>query len=241
MGPNGLFRQKPFPSNVYHKPAFGEECNSQPSHIEGSMKNLISIVSLSLLGAFSSASQAANVVDNNTVTILNSSSVAFGGYGQASALDNSFSSDFASASLGIATHLDFDFGTALTFSQIQYTDRTSSGGVNNNFAFGIYDYVTKYQYIFSNDASFSNVVGAVVKQVTVPSVQDLANFTHIDSVPGITAQYVRWQVLATNGVNPGAANFQFAAAPVPEPETYVMLLAGLGLMVGVARSRKQKQ
>lgn len=30
------------------------------------------------------------------------------------------------------------------------------------------------------------------------------------------------------------------AAPVPEPETYAMLLAGLGLMGGIARRRKQK-
>jgi len=35
-------------------------------------------------------------------------------------------------------------------------------------------------------------------------------------------------------------DFAVTAAPVPEPESYAMLLAGLGLMGGIARRRKQK-
>lgn len=38
----------------------------------------------------------------------------------------------------------------------------------------------------------------------------------------------------------GAARADNFAAAVPEPETYAMLIAGLGLMGGIARRRKQK-
>jgi len=43
-----------------------------------------------------------------------------------------------------------------------------------------------------------------------------------------------------NGLHPFAAGNVQLAQPVPEPETYAMLLAGLGLIGGIARHRKQK-
>jgi hypothetical protein len=36
-------------------------------------------------------------------------------------------------------------------------------------------------------------------------------------------------------------NLRVSVTPVPEPETYAMLLAGLGLMGGIARRRKDKR
>lgn len=50
----------------------------------------------------------------------------------------------------------------------------------------------------------------------------------------------------TNGTNSwwfglaGLRATEAAVSPVPEPETYAMLLAGLGLMAGVARRRKKQ-
>jgi hypothetical protein len=44
----------------------------------------------------------------------------------------------------------------------------------------------------------------------------------------------------TSGPNASGVYYALSMAPVPEPETYAMLLAGLGLMGGIAR-RKQKQ
>lgn len=38
-----------------------------------------------------------------------------------------------------------------------------------------------------------------------------------------------------------SSDVQFWAAPVPEPETYAMMLAGLGLIGGIARRKKQLQ
>ncbi len=43
------------------------------------------------------------------------------------------------------------------------------------------------------------------------------------------------------GYTSGGASINFSPlTPVPEPETYAMLLAGLGLIGGIARRRKQK-
>ena len=41
-----------------------------------------------------------------------------------------------------------------------------------------------------------------------------------------------------NGYQMNGYIVEYSAAPVPEPETYAMLLAGLGLMGGIARRRK---
>src|SRR6478609_6571627 len=81
----------------------------------------------------------ADIIDNSTVTILGSSSAAFSGYGQSNALDTGsdrLSTDFASLGEGNTTHLDFNFGQAVSFTSILFTDRTSSGGNNGSNAFG---------------------------------------------------------------------------------------------------------
>ena len=63
-----------------------------------------------------------------------------------------------------------------------------------------------------------------------------AGFTSIATIPSITAQYVEWQVVTTNGANPGASNFSFYVTP--EPASLVvwgLVIAGCFVM---ARRRK---
>jgi opacity protein-like surface antigen len=57
----------------------------------------------------------------------------------------------------------------------------------------------------------------------------LSNF---QVAPGAWSTYFNASEISISGVA--------AVSPVPEPETYAMLLAGLGLMGGMARRRKQK-
>jgi len=61
------------------------------------------------------------------------------------------------------------------------------------------------------------------------NVITLSNF---QVAPGPWSTYFNASEISISGVA--------AVSPVPEPETYAMLLAGLGLMGGMARRRKQK-
>ena len=198
---------------------------------------LLSVVAVCLI-ALSGLAEA-GLIDNSTITIMPSSSPAYPGYDAMYAIDSGpsqFISDYASASQGTGTHLDFNFGKPLTFTSILYTDRTSSGAGNFSNVRGTYDFVTSYQYIFSNNSNFSSPVATI----TVGPLQTLPNpfssYTQVQSAAnfqGVTAQYVRWQVVSTNGANPGASDFRFTAAPVPA--AIWLLGAGLIGLVGIRR------
>lgn len=61
---------------------------------------------------------------------------------------------------------------------------------------------------------------------------DIITLSNFQVAPGAWSTYFNASEISISGVA--------AVSPVPEPETYAMLLAGLGLMGGMARRRKQK-
>src|ERR1700742_3712873 len=94
----------------------------------------------------------------DTLTLLGTSSASFSGYPAADAIDTSagnLTTDFASASLGNATHLDFSI-TGGTVNQVSLDDRTTSGGANGGFVGGTTDFTTEFELIFSDNSDFSN-------------------------------------------------------------------------------------
>jgi PEP-CTERM motif len=186
---------------------------------------VVAIVGLALAGAV-----RAGIVNNSTISILNTSSTAFPSYDQIFALDTAPNTDYASQGFGAATHLDMDFGTAQTFQSIAYTDRVTSGGNNGGFVGGTFDFVTSFEYVFATDALFSNIVGSVTVSGLVAPVgaTSAAQFLTTTSIPGITAEFVRWRVLTTNGVNPGASNFAFTVGATATPEPGSLALFGAG-------------
>jgi hypothetical protein len=209
-------------------------------------RTLATVSSLVVLfvGLFVTGHAQANLIDNSTVTILGTSTPAFPGYPQADAIDqgaNMYVTDYASQSAGVGTHLDFAFTQPEFINQIVYTDRTTSGGSNGGFVGGTGDYTTQYEYIFATDPGFTDIVGTVVEgpRPTPTGTLTVASFQEIDDFAGITAQYVEWKVLAANGANVGAADFEFSA--VPEPSSVVALfgLGAMGLFVA-ARRRMRK-
>jgi len=145
--------------------------------------------------------------------------------------------------VGAATHLDFAFPTLETFSKIIYTDRTTSGGGNGGFVGGTFDYVFHYEFIFSNDPTFATNVGIVMVTLPNPGITflpDVAAFTTSTDIPNISALYLRWQVLGTNGANPGAANFDFFNAnAVPDPATLALAVIGGVMVCGLGWGRRR--
>jgi hypothetical protein len=108
--------------------------------------------------------------------------------------------------------------------------------------------VGEFRYVDTPDVTLSAgntyAMAYYTASYTWMDSDEVANSANVD--PVISLLDGRWQgdtgglVLPTNTgeVNFGP-NFMYAV-PVPEPETYVMLLAGLGLMGFVGRRRKQK-
>jgi hypothetical protein len=159
-------------------------------------------------------------IDKSTITIFDSFAN-FPGYdafycldttgSAAGSADNQFITDYASLGGGTNTFLSFDFGQQYTFAAILFTDRTTSGGPNDKYVGGTFDFNTSYKFTFSNDQTFTNNLGTVVVTVNPPSQPTtIDSFQTLSLISGIPpAQYVQWQVLSTNGNNPGAADFAF--------------------------------
>jgi hypothetical protein len=187
---------------------------------------------------------SASPISNSTITVINGSTPYNSTWGWTNAIDtggNYHRTDYASLGAGNNAFLDFDLGQQYPIYRIIYTDRTSSGGNNDSYLRGTLDYVTGFQFLFSNDPTFGTVLGSV--QVTgilvPPSGSALPNFQHAVDIPGgYNARYVRWDVIshysgsATH--NTGASNFQFET---PEPSTFALLAGGLALAAALKRRR----
>lgn len=113
------------------------------------------------------------------------------------------------------------FGSSLDFNTYSWVSGgavASFDGTQNNFLFIDVDYPNNYSwsnYFYSN--SFFGL--------TANNANTYQYGSEYGSYYGATPYLSRWTLTP--------------AAPVPEPETYVMLLAGLGLLRFTARRRKQ--
>jgi hypothetical protein len=163
----------------------------------------------------------AQTIDNDTITITDFFD-SFPGYDVEYAIDTGddrFISDYASRGGGIDTFIEFDFGQSYTFSEIVMTDRVTSGGPNFVWFGGLFDHNTFYNYIFSTDPNFTNGNGTtddilVEVEVEIPELspvpeEEIAMLQTTTTIPNISARYLRWEVVETNGRNPGANDFEF--------------------------------
>jgi hypothetical protein len=139
--------------------------------------------------------------------------------------------DWAAFGTGAGSTLDLDLGAVYTLLSANVTDRVTSGGGNGGFVGGLYDFTTQFSIQAFTSSAFTTPIGApVVVSVTQPGTHSSpADFLTVVGLGGLTAEYLQYTVLATNGVNPGLSDINFTAA-VPEPSTWVMLQLGfLGL------------
>ena len=160
------------------------------------------------------------------------SSSSYSGYEAQYAIDqggNSANTDWASNSQGAGSYINFDLGSIYSLAQAFVTDRVTSGGGNGAYVGGLYDFTTQFQLQAFTDSTFTTLLGGpvIVNKTTIDG------FSSIVSLGGLTAEFLQYKVLATDGVNPGLSDIHFVTTAVPEASTWAMLIlgfAGVGFM-----------
>jgi hypothetical protein len=198
---------------------------------------VIGLVAAVTCGAAFSA-QAAVIVP----TVVGASS-SFPGYDASFAVDtgpNAAVTDWASNGQGAGSFLDLNLGQVFTLASANVTDRTTSGGSNGGFVGGTTDFTTRFSIQAFTDSTFSTPLGAELTfdQSTPVNPTSPADFLHTVGLNGLTAQFLQYTVLASNGPNPGLSDISFTEA-VPEPGTWAMLLIGFAGL-GFLRYRRRK-
>ncbi len=155
-------------------------------------------------------------------------------------LPNTDGFGYASQGAGADTFVDFAFSSPYSFDTITTIDRLHSGAAADTIG-GTADFVTEYDLILSTNPVFGDGDDTVVSvgPLAVPAAPTgIDDFTSSAAIGGLTAQYVRFDVVATNGANPGAHTFFFEGTLVPEPASCGTLLTGLLALLGVVRRRR---
>ncbi len=191
------------------------------------MKTVI-LISAALAALASSASAM------TIVPVSATASSSFPGYPAADAIDTgagAATSDWASNGQGAGSTLQLDLGAVYKLASATVTDRVTSGGPNNAFYGGSSDFTTSYSLTAYTDATYTTAIGApVIVSNSYP------NFTTTPSLGNVSAEFVEYTVLASNGANPGLSNIDFTGS-VPEPTTWVLMVAGFGLVGASLRHR----
>lgn len=197
------------------------------------------MVTLALAATAFATAPAAAVITVNPVSAVGSSS--FPGYNDIFAIDTgpgSATSDWASLGQGTSSFLDLDLGAVFQLVSASVTDRVTSGGGNGGFVGGVSDFTTSYSLTAYTDATFTTTIGSpvIVNKLAPVGPTGPGDFLSTANLTGITARYVRYNVLGAAGGNVGLSNISFNA--VPEPSTWALLIVGFG-MVGVAARRRK--
>lgn len=188
--------------------------------------------------SFASSAGAAIIVP---VSVTASSS--FPGYPAADAIDQDAGfeiSDWASFQEGPNAFLNLDLGAVYTLDEAYVTDRVTSGGANNGFVGGLFDFTTRFSLQAFSDAAFTSAIGsALVFDKAAPgATTQPSDFLYTAALGGLTTRYVQYKVLAANGVNPGVSDIRFSSVGVPEPTTWAFMIMGFGGAGALLRRRR---
>jgi len=172
-----------------------------------------------------------------------SASSSYATYEAPFAIDSSAVTDWASNGQGAGTTLNLDLGAVYTLASANVTDRVTSGGNNGGFVGGTTDFTTEFSIQAFSNASFTNASAlgpALDFFATTPgNPTSPANFLTIANLGGLTAEFLQYTVVLSNGPNPGLSDINFTTA-VPEPSTWAMMILGFAGVGLLAYRRKNK-
>jgi hypothetical protein len=212
------------------------------------MKSMNLISWMVAVGFIAAAGIAVSAQAVTIVPVSATASTNFTNYEANFAIDsgpNSALTDWASRSQGANAYINLDLGAVYSLATSFVTDRVTSGGPNGAFFGGTTDFTTQYSLTVYTDASFNTIIGSalVFSKATPGGPSSPVDFLDVRSLGGLTAQYVRYSVLASNGLNSGLADIRFdgtlATTAVPEPAVWGLMVIGFG-MVGVTTRRRAK-
>lgn len=181
------------------------------------------VASATTLFAVLSGSVQADDIDFTHITILDSSPRFNSSFDVSNLATNHItfpSTDgfgYASQGAGADTFVDFEFDQPYTFRAVTMVDRLHSGAAANVLG-GLFDFVENYELILSMDSTFDESDFTISVENDPPELPalDFTGFLSNAVIPNVTAQYVRYDVVQTNGVNPGAHTFFFDGVPPPD-------------------------
>ena len=116
-------------------------------------------------------------------------------------LPNTDGFSYASASAGTDTFVDFAFDGAYAFDEVTVIDRLHSGAAADTIG-GTADFVTEYDLIFSANSTFGDGDDTTISvgPIAVPDAPSgIDDFTTVNAIGNVEAQYVRFDVTAANG------------------------------------------
>ena len=139
--------------------------------------------------------------------------------------DGGHRSEYASASKGVGTFVDFDFGGPTRIAAFRHVDRFDPATVDTA------------NLVFSNDADFSGVLATVaVKHANTRGGRTFHPF------PPVTARYVRWQVTAVKSYSTvGGSEISFFSSAEPEPLPVQTVVEPLGFPAVTEKDSQQAQ
>jgi hypothetical protein len=91
----------------------------------------------------------------------------------------------------------------------------------------------------NTDATYTTVIGSTVfVDKSAPTARSSpSDFLSIAALGGVEAEFVQYNVLAANGINPGLSDIRFTVSAVSEPASWALMIAGF-VMAGVIIRRR---
>ena len=148
-------------------------------------------------------------------------------------------SEWVSNNEGAGSYLNLDLGAFYNLQTALLVDRVTSGSGLNTPGGGTGDFTSRFSLSFYANSLFTGAPTTFVFNHVAPADTTAPGaFAYAASLAGSPAvRYVRYTVLANQGLRPGLSDISFVADAVPESASWAMMIVGFGVVGAAARRR----